>query len=296
MKAIRAACAVLFGMVGSVSRAADFRIVGSDLLGVEFTKAFYAFAGRNAIPATLVLDGSRPAIEQLKAGRADIGLVVLPPKEGPTLAGFELHPLGYHAVVVLAPAECPLESISFDQLARVFGSADSSAPGSNVRWAELGVKGEWAEDLIAPLLPAAGTGLALDHFRQVVLREGRVKRGVPRFSSTAELIGLCPARSRVLAIAAHAPASPQIKALRVAVSADQPGISATPETLYAGSYPLRLALQVAVRPDRRAAASQVGDFLYGAAAAELLRQAEIVPLPPRARVAAKESLRQKESR
>src|SRR4051812_37620821 len=63
--------------------AADLRLVGTDLLGLEFTKALYAAAGEEGITLSVVLDGSRPGHEQLKSGRADLALLILSPGDEP---------------------------------------------------------------------------------------------------------------------------------------------------------------------------------------------------------------------
>ena len=54
------------GLLAVVLRA-DLRVTGSDLLGLEFTRAFYEFSGRNGLKLALALDGSRPGWAELKA-------------------------------------------------------------------------------------------------------------------------------------------------------------------------------------------------------------------------------------
>src|SRR3954464_9449361 len=80
---------------------ADVRVVGTDLLGLEFTKAFYEFAGRNGIKLALAFDGSRPGLDELKAERADLAIVTLPAEENAALVPFRTIPLAYHCVIVV---------------------------------------------------------------------------------------------------------------------------------------------------------------------------------------------------
>ena len=268
----------------TASSAADLRIVGTDLLGVEFTKAFYAFAGREGFGVTLAFDGSRPGLEQLRAGRADLGLLVLPAEQMRTLAGFETLPIGYHAVVVAAPAACPLDQITFAQLAAVFGAGAGVGNTPGVRWGDLGVQGEWAGELVTPLAPEVGTGLALEYFRHAVLRDAPLRRDLQRFATVAELSAHLRSQPRALVIMAAPPAA-GMKPLKVAVSADQPAVPATPETLHAGSYALRLPVQLVFPTDRLREATRTVEFLHGDDAAILLERAGVVPLPPSARAA-----------
>jgi hypothetical protein len=138
-----AACAgVLF-----TARAADLRVVGTDLLGVEFSKALHTAAGRAGLTLALALDGSRPGLEEFKANRANLGLVVFAPGEEAGAAAFERVPLAYHRVVILVPVVSPLEQLTLAQLDGIFGAG---GPLNLVRWGELGLAGPSANGVIAP--------------------------------------------------------------------------------------------------------------------------------------------------
>lgn len=266
-------------LVVGVATGAELRVVGSDLLGLEFTKAFYAFAGRGGVRLALTFEGSRPALEQLKAGRADLGVLILPREETAALTGFDAVPIGYLAVAVLVPAGCPVERITFAQLEKIFGG------NQPVHWSQLGAAAPWADDLVAPLLPEVGTGLALDTFRHVVLREGPWRREVPRFADRADLAAQFARPSRLLAIADAGTIPPDVKTKLVAVAPDATAAAVLPtaENLHAGRYPIALAAQLVFRPARRADVARLAEFLLGPEAAALLPAAGIVPVPPAAR-------------
>src|SRR3954464_11971393 len=80
---------------------ADVRVVGTDLLGLEFTKAFYAFSGRNGVKLALAFDGSRPGLDELRAERADLAIITWPAEESAALAPFRVVPLAYHRFIVV---------------------------------------------------------------------------------------------------------------------------------------------------------------------------------------------------
>jgi DNA-binding transcriptional LysR family regulator len=101
---------------------AELRVVGTDLLGVDFSRALYEYGGRHDLLLTLAFDGSRPGLDQLRAGRADLALFVLPPDEPAALAGCESAPLAFHRVVVLVPPAAPLAQVSLEQLGGIFGA------------------------------------------------------------------------------------------------------------------------------------------------------------------------------
>jgi phosphate transport system substrate-binding protein len=289
--------AITSWFVAGWADAAELRVVGTDLLGLEFTKAFYEFSVRHGLELALTFDGSRPGLEQLKAGRADFGLFVLPPEDRPVPGDFETHPVGYHAVVIVAPASCPLDEITFDQLAVVFGAGEGGANSSGARWSDLGVGGDWAGEFVNALAPEVGTGIAVEYFRHKVLRDGALKRELPRFANEADLSTRFsgPPQPRVLAITAGLPPhTKMMKALKLAVGAGQPAVLATAETLHAGTYPLRLPVQFVFRVERRAEALRVAEFLFSDDAAQLLTAADVVPLPPTDRADQLRDVRPKE--
>jgi phosphate transport system substrate-binding protein len=263
---------------------ADLRVVGSDLLGLEFTRHFYRFAGESGERLALALDGSRPGLAELRAGRADLAVVVLPPAEAAMLTGYRVVPFGFHRVVILVPAACPLEKITVGQLARIFG-ADTSG-GALTRWGELGIAGEWAEASVAPLAPEVGTGIALEFFRRVVVDSRDFRAGVRRFADANSLSAAFTGTERTLALAAGVPANvPGLKVLPVAVEPGSAAHGPTIENLLSGRYPLCLPLQLVFAEARGATLRVAGEFLFGEEAARLLAAADIVPLPAPMRAA-----------
>ncbi|HUR56906.1 MAG TPA: hypothetical protein VM029_04295 [Opitutaceae bacterium] len=259
---------------------AEIRIVGTDLLGVEFSKALYECAGRHRLGIRLALDGSRPGLDQLKAGRADLALVVAPTDGKETPAGFCSVVVGYFRVLVLVPAACPLERISFDQLAAVFGSEGTTGA---VRWSELGVGGEWEGNVVAAVAPEVGTGLALEHFRHVVLRGTALRSNVARFDSPADLAAMFTEGRRVLAIAAAPPAGAAAKILPVARRPLGEAFTPTAENVHAGHYPLRLPVRLVFRRETVLALKPLLDFLLGDGAVAPLTGAGVIAVPRPAR-------------
>ena len=102
---------------------AAVRIVGTDMLGGDVTRALYEFSNRAEAPLVFAFDGSRPGLAQLKSGKADLALVVLAPDEAGATAGFESVALAYHCVVVLVSAVVPHEQVTLEQLRDIFSRA-----------------------------------------------------------------------------------------------------------------------------------------------------------------------------
>ena len=263
------------------ARAADLRVVGTDLLGVEFSKALYAFAVGADLRLALALDGSRPGLDELKAGRADLGLFVFAPGEEAGAEGFERRTVAYHRVVVLAPSALPLDQLTLDQIDGIFGAG---APLRLSVWGDLGLGGAWAVSHIQPHVPAVGTGLAPEFFRHAVLHDRALKTGVVRYDRPADLASVLDGDSRAIAIAPVSPGSNVgAKLLAVAVRAGGPAFLPTLENLHSGDYPLRLPVAVFFRRGLSPSLLPLLRFLFSDEVAPHFERAELAPLPPAAR-------------
>jgi hypothetical protein len=259
---------------------ADVRVVGTDLLGVNFSKALYAFAGRHDLTVALAFDGSRPGLDQLKAGRADLALLVFAPGEESSAAGLESVTLAYHRVVVLVPAASPLERVTLEQLGGIFGVGGSVGVS---RWDELGLGGEWAGSTIAPQVPAVGHGFAAEYFRHAVLHDRAFRSIVTRYEAPADLVLRLAGNSRAIALAPTPPPGPGLKIVSIATRANEPAFLPTAENLHSGDYPLRLPLNLVFRRASARPLLPLWRFLFGDEAAPLLVGADLVPLPSAAR-------------
>lgn len=276
-----AAIALFFTLVPAIGYAADLRVVGSDLLGPDFSQALYRCAAREGLRLSLALDGSRPGLEEIRAGRAHFALLTLPAADEPATADFEGVLLAWHQVIVLAPAAAPLERITFAQLAGVFGH---DAPLSVHRWGDLGVSGEWAARPVVPRVPVVGLGLTAEYFRHVVLGGRAVRGGVERYGKTAELVSYFSGDSSVVALTAVLPAGESgLKVLRVAVDAKTPAFAPTVENLDTEKYPLRLPLRAVFRREAIDSVLPLLRFLVGPEGGMQLDRGGLVPSAPERR-------------
>lgn len=274
---VRSLLVVAFlGSLGTTP-AAELRIVGSDLLGPEFTKACYVFSIREAAPLAVVFDGSRPGLDQLKTGQADLALLTLPPADEPDTVVFASIPLAWHRVVVIVPAAVALERVTLPELAAVFGAG---VPVSHNRWGDLGLTGEWAGSPITPLAPTSRMGLTAESFRRAVLGDGVLKPQVGRYDSPADLLQRLAGDSRAIALAPSLPpGATGLKLVSVALRSSDPAFSPTPENLHSGDYPLRLPVSIVFRRDATAKLLPVLRWLLSDATATTLERAELVPVP-----------------
>ena len=255
--------------------AADFRVAGSDLLAPALPEALAVFARQEDTPVQPDLRGTRPAVEELRAGRADLGLLLLPPGESPP-AGFMSHIIGYQPAVLVVPESLPLRQVTTAQLRGIFG-----AEGNVTRWADAGVTGEYAPRLVRLLALSPRAGLALPLFRHVVLRDGELRAGIELCASHDELLARLRASDNGIGLTVAFPAAVAAKVRVLALADPERGTVVVPtaETLHDGSYPLRLPLVAVYRRADAARLLPLLKFLLGGEGAAALERAGLVPLP-----------------
>lgn len=271
--------ALLLWTVGA-NAAAPVRIVGSDLLGLEFTQAFYGFAGRQGIRLALAFDGTKAGLAELLGGRASAALLVAGPEVRWPAAEHDVLRLGSFAVFVWAGSECPLETISFEQLATVFGVGAGHGPAV-VRWRDLGRTGAGSDAAITALAPETGAGMTTEFFRHAVLGGGALRKSVERVATTAGIARELVRSPAGVALAGVAPSGGAgVRVLPVSAGQGKPAVAPTAEAVRAGRYALQVPLDLVVRRDAAADARTLLRFVWAAEATALLEQAEVIPVPP----------------
>ncbi len=252
-------------------------MVGSDLLGKDFTNALTAYSKRNELGLKLAMEGSRTGLEQLKAGQADLAVVMLSPGEKPPPAPFIALPVAYHTAVVVVPASLPLTQITIAQLNSIYG--DDAQSGLK-RWSDLGITGEWAQRNILPNILGPGGGLTYDLFRYTVLTAPALKPTVGVQASLTETLTRIRGDEGGMAIMPLLPANqPRLKTLLVARGSKDVAFGPTQENIHSGDYPIRLPVYLVFRKDGAKRLQTALRYLLSEDSVPLWEKAQLVPLP-----------------
>jgi len=256
---------------------ADVRVVGSDLLGREFSDALSAYSKRNDMGVTLDLAGSESGMDRLRAGTADLGIILLGPGEKKPEAPFVVIPAAYQTAVVVVPTALPLTQITFDQLNGIYADgADSSIK----RWGDLGVVGDWAGRSILPSITGPGGGLSYDLFRYTVLRAPALKPTVSvQDGVDATLQRIIGAEGGIAIMPLLPDGEPGLKALAVARGATDVAFGPTAENLQSGDYPIRLPVYFVFRKSSAKQLQLLLRYLLSEDAVPLWKSARLVPPP-----------------
>lgn len=264
-------------LLAASASAAEIRVTGSDLLGEGFVRAVATYAKENDTAVQLDLRGTRLGVEALEAGRADVGIFLLPPGEKPPAGALTSRVMGYRVSVVAVPAVSPLTQATAAQLRGMFGE---SAKDGFARWGDLNLSGEWAARPIALRAVSGRDALAWSLFQRVILQEARPRAAVEFSPSGEALVQRLLAADNGIGVAGmNATANRGLRALALAASPSEPAYAPTAENVHAGHYPLRMGFYVVFR---RAAAAQLQGFLKFLLADEtaaVLAPGDYLPLP-----------------
>jgi phosphate transport system substrate-binding protein len=261
--------------------ARDVRVTGSDLLGAAFSRALAEHARQSAIAVEQDFRGTRPGLEKLAAGTADVGLIMLPPGEVPAFDGLTARVIGYQPVVIVAPEAAAVTQVTFPQLRALFGTG---AIESIKTWGELGVRGEDRSRPVELHALAPTHGLTLPLFRRLLLNDGPVRGDVKLADSAVALEQALRGATHALGLSPALPAAGSgLRALAVATSVSDPATLPTEENLHQGSYALRLPLYVVFRREAAPELLPFLRFLLSDECAGTLQQAHFLPLPVTAR-------------
>ena len=255
----------------------EIRVIGSDLLGPDFARAATDFARRSGQTMRLDLHGTRPGVEALIDGRADLGLFLLPPAEPPPGDPLTTRIVGWQVAVVAVSEKMPVEQLTLSQLRQAFSQR---AGGEVAHWGQLGAGGAWSEQPVRPLALASEAGLAWPHLRSLFRTANHDDLLVRFEKEPARLADILHADPSAIAVAGVSlAAEPGLRLVALAAEPDQPAYLPTPEVVSTGRYPLRMPLWVAFRRAEAPRLLPFLRFLLGPEAAQALTGADFMPLP-----------------
>lgn len=279
---LRRIVAGVFGLVVLTAVGSEIRVTGSDLLGPAFARTVQDFEGRIGRTAKLDLRGTRPGIETLVAGRADIGLFLLPSGETPPGDPLTTRIVAWQVTVVAVPETLPLSRLTLGQLKEIFGQ---KAGGEVLCWEKFGVDGEWADQPVRPLALSPDAGLAWPQLRSLLPgagEDGLLVGFEERHELLAQALRTDP--TGIAVAGGRIAAESGLRLLPVAAEADQPAFPPTSEAVHAGRYPLRMPLWAAFRRADAPRLLPFLKFLLGPETAQALARADFMPLPEGDRV------------
>jgi len=188
--------------------------------------------------------------------------------------------VGYDALAVYVHKDNPLEEITIEQLAQIYGEG-----GTITNWSQLGVKNtECASDEIIRVSRQSNSG-TYHYFREALLGKERDfklgSRDLHGSKDVVELVGRTPCAIGYSGMGYH---TEQVKMLRIAKNAGEPAYAPKIETALDGTYPIARPLYMYTLAEPTGEIRKYLEWIYSDAGQTIVEESGYVPLPQKERV------------
>lgn len=140
---------------------------------------------------------------------------------------------GYDALAVFVHKDNPIEQITLHQLAEIYGEG-----GHIERWSDLGVTNTLCKrDRIIRVSRQSSSG-TYDFFREIALGKRDFKLGTLELNGSKEVVDLVAHTPCAIGYSGMGYATPGVKMLRVARTAEGPFVAPTAEATLSRAYPI----------------------------------------------------------
>jgi phosphate transport system substrate-binding protein len=142
--------------------------------------------------------------------------------------------VGYDALAVYVHKDNPLEQISMDELAEIYGEG-----GKIVRWSDLGIKNTLCStDEIVRVSRQSSSGTYL-YFREVILGNKReYKQGTMDLNGSKDVVTMVGNNPCAIGYSGMAYKAPPVRWLRVSKKKSTPAVEPSVTAVLDGSYPM----------------------------------------------------------
>lgn len=182
--------------------------------------------------------------------------------------------VGYDALAIFVHRDNPLEEITFEQLAAIYGEG-----GTTVRWSELGVQVPGCEsDEIIRISRQSSSG-TYEFFREHVLNQRDFKLGSRDMNGSKEVVELVGSTPCAIGYSGMGYATPHVKMLKVAAVTGQPAAEPTVANTLSKRYPVARSLHLCVLGEPEGEVKKYVDWILSAAGQQVVEENGYVPLP-----------------
>jgi phosphate transport system substrate-binding protein len=145
---------------------------------------------------------------------------------------------GYDGIAIYTHKDNPVESITQEQLARIFGEG-----GDINNWSQLGVNmsAAGAQDKIVRVSRQNSSGTYM-YFREHILKKHDFKPGSCDMSGSKDVVELVARTKTAIGYSGMGYATKNVKMLKVSLTTNAPAVAPSVETVITKAYPLSRAL------------------------------------------------------
>lgn len=182
--------------------------------------------------------------------------------------------VGYDALAIFVHRDNPLEEITFEQLAGIYGEH-----GKTARWSDLGVKIPGVKDDRIVLVSRQSSSGTYEFFREVVLNKHDFKLGSRDMNGSKEVVELVASARTAIGYSGMGYATPAVKMLRLKKTANGPAVEPSVENTLTRTYPIARSLELYTLGEPQGEVRKYIQWILSDAGQELVRESGFVPLP-----------------
>lgn len=183
------------------------------------------------------------------------------------------HIVGYDSIAIYINKENPLDSISMEELAEIFGDG-----GTITKWSQLGIQPPGGQDEIVRVGRQNSSGTYV-FLREHVLGENRdYKPGTVEQSGSKDVVALVTHTPSAIGYSGMGYKTPDVKVLKVSRKKGEPGVEPTVENANNGSYPITRPLQIYSAGEPTGAVKDYLDWIKSPEGQQIVLDMGYVPL------------------
>jgi phosphate transport system substrate-binding protein len=182
--------------------------------------------------------------------------------------------VGFDALGIYVHKDNPIEEITDEQLAQIYGEG-----GSITKWSQLGITIPGGNDEIIRVSRQSSSG-TYEFFREHVLNKKDYKLGSRDMNGSKEVVELCASTPGAIGYSGMGYNEPdKVKMLKVAAKAGDPSFPPTVENVLNKHYPLARSLQIYTLGEPEGDVKQYIDWILSEAGQKIVEESGYVPLP-----------------
>ena len=181
--------------------------------------------------------------------------------------------VGYDGLAIFVHKDNPLEEITFEQLAAIYGEG-----GATTRWSQLGVQVPGcASDEIIRISRQSSSG-TYEFFREHVLGQKDFKLGSRDMNGSKEVVELVGNTPCAIGYSGMGYATAQVKMLKVRAAAGQPAAAPTLANTLSKQYPIARSLHLYTLGEPEGEVKRYTDWILSAAGQKVVEASGYVPV------------------
>lgn len=182
--------------------------------------------------------------------------------------------VGQDALAVYVHKENPLDTISIEELAGIYGQ-----DGTITKWAQLGVQNKLCDDDSIIRISRQNSSGTYQYFREAVLGEqGQYKLGSIDQSGSKDLVALISRTPCAIGYSGMGYHTPEVKWLKIAKKKGDAGVEPSIASVKAGAYPIARPLLMYTLGEPTAAVKEFLDWVRAAAGQKIVAELGYIPL------------------